>query len=208
MAYSIGSWILANMNIETGDLVFYIYEFFVILGLLFRLCLKSKENANPKVEVEILPPLRPTEPMIIDAVPISIIDVPKPKRKHPVSKTEYYELFKEALDWCQKNIKIGTPRKVPPNIRVSFNRTGNELGYYQYSKLLIMMYVLRNKTLKGVIQTFIHEYVHYLDIRNSKDNVRYKSLSRRKGYYDNDYEVRARELSSKYIDECYEYLNL
>lgn len=196
------------MNIETGDLVFCIYEFFVILGLICRLCLEFEARTMPKVEVDVMPTPKPPEPIIIDTVPITITEHPKPKRKHPVSKTEYYELFKDALAWCQKNIKIGTPRKVTPTIKVSFNRTGNELGYYQYSKLLIMMYVLRNKTLKGVIQTFIHEYVHYLDIRNSKDNVRYNSLYRRKGYYDNDYEVRARELSSKYIDECYEYLNL
>lgn len=208
MAYSIGSWILANMNIETGDLVFYIYEFFVILGLILRLCLEFEVKPTPKVEVDVLPTPRPPEPIRIDTLPITIIPTQSIKRKHPESKKEYLELFKDALAWCQKNIKIGTPRKVPPNIKVSFNRTGNELGYYQYSKLLIMMYVLRNKTLKGVIQTFIHEYVHYLDIRNSKDNIRYNSLSRRKGYYDNDYEVRARELSSKYIDECYEYLNL
>lgn len=196
------------MYIEIGDLVFYVYEFVVVLGLVFRLCIKIEDSVPPRVEVEILPP--PEPPEFKEAVPEIIEIVPNPKslRKHPVTKNEYLEFFKEVLTWCQYNIKLGKDRKIRPRIDISFSKKGDVLGYYQYSTKRIMMYVLKNETLRGNVQTFIHEYVHHLQIRNSKDNIRYDSLTRRKGYYDNDYEQEARDLSNQYIDDCCDYLNL
>lgn len=196
------------MYIETGDLVFYVYEFVVVLGLVFRLCIKIEDSVPPRVEVEILPPPEPTEFKVAVPEIVEIVSNPKPLRKPPVTKKEYLEFFKEVLTWCQHNIKLGKDRKIRPRIDISFSKKGDVLGYYQYSTKRIMMYVLKNETLRGNVQTFIHEYVHHLQIRNSKDNIRYDSLTRRKGYYDNDYEQEARDLSNQYIDDCCEYLNL
>jgi hypothetical protein len=208
MANSIASRILAIMNIETGDLVFYFYEFVVICGLIFRVYLEFEDKALPRPEVEILPPFRPPEsiltvPEIVDSVP-----VPKPPRKHPVTKKEYIDFFKEVLIWCEKNIKLGQDRKIRPRIDISFSQKGNVLGYYQHSIKRIMMYVLKNENLRGNVKTFIHEYVHHLQIRGKNDNIRYNNQTRKKGYYDNDYEREARDLSSFYLNDCCEYLNL
>lgn len=71
-----------------------------------------------------------------------------------------------------------------------------------------MMYVLKNKTVTENIQTFIHEYVHHLQIRCTKDNIRYNSLTKRKGYYSNDFEIEARTLSEYYLKECCKDLNV
>jgi hypothetical protein len=70
------------------------------------------------------------------------------------------------------------------------------------------MYVLRNASLRGNVKTFLNEYVHHLQIRNSQDSIRYNLMSKRKGYYDNDYERETRELSSYYLDDCCKYLDL
>jgi hypothetical protein len=194
------------MYIESGDLVFYVYEFLVVLGLVFRLCIKIEDSVPPRVEVEILPPPEPQESILVVPKIIEVVPIPKPPRKHPVTKKEYLEFFKEALEWCQRNIKLGKDRKIRPRIDISFSKKGNVLGYYQHSTKRIMMYVLKNETLRGNVQTFIHEYVHHLQIRNSKDNIRYNSLTRRKGYYENDYEQEARDISNQYIDECWNFL--
>jgi hypothetical protein len=196
------------MKVETGDLIFYIYEFVVICGLVFRIYLKFEDKPSTRPEVEILPPPRP--PVSIVTVP-EIVEVPpiqRPPRKHPVSKKEYIDFFKEVLEWSQQNIKLGKDRKIKPRIDVSFSKKGNVLGYYQHNIKKIMMYVLKNNTLRGNVQTFIHEYVHHLQIRSAKDNVRYNTLTRRKGYIDNDFEREARDLSSFYLDNCCEYLNV
>ena len=196
------------MNIETGDLVFYVYEFVVISGLIFRIYLEFEDKPYPRPEVEILTTPRPPQPIV--TVPVVEEEVPIPilPRKHPVTKKEYIDFFKEVLTWCQQNIKLGKDRKIRPRIDVSFSQKGNVLGYYQYNIKKIMMYVLKNDTLRGNIQTFIHEYVHHLQIRSAKDNVRYNTLTRRKGYIDNDFEREARNLSSFYLNECCKYLNL
>lgn len=196
------------MNIEIGDLVFYVYEFVVVLGLVFRLCIKIEDSVPPRVEVEVLPPPESPESFVVVPDIIEIVPNPKSLRKHPVTKKEYLEFFKEVLTWCQHNIKLGKDRKIRPRIDISFSKKGDVLGYYQYSTKRIMIYALKNESLRGNVQTFIHEYVHHLQIRNSKDNIRYDSLTRRKGYYDNDYEQEARDLSNQYIDECCEFLNL
>lgn len=196
------------MNIETGDLVFYVYEFVVISGLIFRVYLEFEGKSSPRPEVEILPPLRPPEPILTVPENIEIVPTPTPPRKHPVTKKEYIDFFKEVLIWCEKNIKLGQDRKIRPRIDISFSQKGNVLGYYQYSIKRIMMYVLKNENLRGNVKTFIHEYVHHLQIRGKNDNIRYNNQTRRKGYYDNDYEREARDLSSFYLNDCCEYLNL
>ena len=208
MANSIASRTLANMNIETGDLVFYVYEFVIVCGLIFRVYLEFEDNPSPRPEVEILPPIRPPEPIvtvpeIVDSVPVS-----KPPRKHPVTKKEYIDFFKEVSAWCQKNIKLGKDRKIKPRIDVSFSQKGNVLGYYQYNIKKIMIYVLKNKTLRANTQVFIHEYVHHLQIRGKNDNIRYNNLTRTKGYILNDFEREANALSSYYLDDCCKYLNI
>lgn len=196
------------MNIETGDLVFYVYEFVVICGLVFRIYLEFEDKPYPRPEVEILTTPRPPQPIV--TVPVVEEEVPIPilPRKHPVTKKEYIDFFKEVLTWCQQNIKLGKDRKIRPRIDVSFSQKGNVLGYYQYNIKKIMIYVLKNKTLRANAQVFIHEYVHHLQIRSAKDNVRYNTLTRRKGYIDNDFEREARDLSSYYLNECCKYLNL
>jgi hypothetical protein len=196
------------MKVETGDLIFYIYEFVVICGLIFRIYLEFENKTCPCPEVEILPPQRPPAPIVKVPEIVAIVPTPRPPRKHPVSKKEYIDFFKEVLTWCQQNIKLGKDRKIRPRIDVSFSQKGNVLGYYQYSIKKIMMYVIKNDTLRGNVQTFIHEYVHHLQIRSAKDNVRYNTLTRRKGYIDNDFEREARDLSSYYLNECCKYLNL
>ena len=117
MANSIGSRILANMNIETGDLVFYIYEFVIVCGLIFRVYLEFQDKPSPRPEAEILQPLRPPEPIVTVPEIVDSVPIPMPPRKHPVTKKEYIDFFKEVSAWCQKNIKLGKDRKIKPRIR-------------------------------------------------------------------------------------------
>ena len=121
------------MKVETGDLIFYIYEFVVICGLIFRIYLEFENKTCPCPEVEILPPQRPPAPIVKVPEIVAIVPTPRPPRKHPVSKKEYIDFFKEVLTWCQQNIKLGKDRKIRPRIDVSFSQKGNVLGYYQYS---------------------------------------------------------------------------
>ena len=78
----------------------------------------------------------------------------------------------------------------------------NYLGSYQYYNKRITIFVLRHRSIEELCDTIIHEYVHHLQIRTSKDDIRYNRLTRLKSYWDNDYEVEARSIASKYSKKC------
>ncbi len=196
------------MRIESGDIIFYVYELLIVCGLIFRFYL-SFEGAKPPIKDEVILPLPDTPKLIVaeQIVPI-IIEETSNLFIVPVSKKEYLMLFRKVLEWCQSNIRLGSNRKIKPIIQVSFSKKGDILGYYQYSNNLIMIYVLKHKTLEDVTKCFIHEYVHFLQIRSTKDNIRYNSITKRKGYYSNDFEIEARQLSDYYLKDCCKELNI
>lgn len=192
------------MDISKIDFIFYTYEFIIVCGLIFR-CSLGFEN-DPTQPTTSLP--QTPEPIVIELDFIEEDECPPQIRKHPTSKKEYIDLFIEALQWCEKNIKLGKKRKISPLINVSFSRKGDLLGYYEPSTKKIMIYVYKHESLRDNIETFIHEYVHHLQLRNINDNIRYDRLTNKKGYYYNDYEIEARELSYYYLNDCCDFLNI
>lgn len=197
------------MNIGTVDKVFFVYEFIIVFGLVFRYYLTFEGNTPPTKEDVKLPHPEPPESVVNVPFTTELTEeLSVPSFQAPVTKKEYLLFFNIVLNWCQKNIKLGSNRKIKPIIDVSFSKRGDILGYYQYTNKLITMYVLKNKTVTENIQTFIHEYVHHLQIRSTKDNIRYNSLTKRKGYYSNDYEIEARTLSEYYLRDCCRDLNV
>ena len=197
------------MNIGAVDKVFFVYEFIIVFGLVFRYYLTFEGNTPPTKNELILPFPDPPVSVVTEPFTTEVTEeLSVPSFQAPVTKKEYLLFFNIVLNWCQKNIKLGSNRKIKPIVEVSFSKRGDILGYYQYTNKLIMMYVLKNKTVTENIQTFIHEYVHHLQIRSTKDNIRYNSLTKRKGYYSNDYEIEARKLSEFYLLDCCKELNV
>ena len=196
------------MNIGTVDKVFFVYEFIIVFGLVFRFYLIFEGDTPPTKEAVIIPPPDLPESITDESLVTEVTKELVAPIKAPVTKKEYLLFFNIVLNWCQKNIKLGSNRKIKPIVEVSFSKRGYILGYYQYTNKLIMMYVLKNKTVTENIQTFIHEYVHHLQIRSTKDNIRYNSLTKRKGYYSNDFEIEARTLSEYYLRDCCKELNV
>ena len=196
------------MNIGTVDKVFFVYEFIIVFGLVFRFYLIFEGDTPPTKEAVIIPPPDLPESITDESLVTEVTKELVAPFNAPVTKKEYLLFFNIVLNWCQKNIKLGSNRKIKPIVEVSFSKRGYILGYYQYTNKLIMMYVLKNKTVTENIQTFIHEYVHHLQIRSTKDNIRYNSLTKRKGYYSNDFEIEARTLSEYYLRDCCKELNV
>ena len=78
----------------------------------------------------------------------------------------------------------------------------NYSGNNQYYNKRITIFVLRHSSIEELCDTIIHEYVHHLQIRTSNDDIRYNRLTRLKSYWENDYEVEARYIASKYSKKC------
>ena len=60
--------------------------------------------------------------------------------------------------------------------------------------------------LMEIIDTTIHEYQHYLDLKNQKDTKAYEKESHEVGYHKNYFEVRARNTAAKHRESCYKAL--
>lgn len=130
------------------------------------------------------------------------------KKSLPKSRNEYLKLVQSIVYWCEHNISLGRQRKVKVKIKISYQKNGNFLGWYDYSTKIIMVYVLKHNELKSLANTTIHEYVHHLQLRTIKDDIRYKSITNIKGYWENDYEREARILAKKYTNKCIRDLKL
>lgn len=124
-----------------------------------------------------------------------------------LSPKQSNDLIHQILNWCIGNIYLKKGRRFKPTLFISKRTKTNNLGSYQYYNKKITVYILRHNSIEELCDTIIHEYVHHLQIRTSNDDIRYNRLTRLKSYWDNDYEVEARSIASKYSKKCKKDLN-
>ena len=124
-----------------------------------------------------------------------------------LSPKQSNELIHQILNWCIRNIHLNKGRRSKPTLFISKRTKTNCFGSYQYYNKRITIFVLRHSSIEELCDTIIHEYVHHLQIRTSNDDIRYNRLTRLKSYWDNDYEVEARSIASKYSKKCMKDLN-
>jgi hypothetical protein len=119
-----------------------------------------------------------------------------------LTRKQSKELTHQILSWCIQNIHLNGQRKIKPTLNISYSKRSKYLGTYSYELKLIVVYIKLHLNLKQVCDTIIHEYVHHLQLRSIKDNMRYNKLTNQKSYWENDYEVEARYIASKYSKKC------
>jgi hypothetical protein len=119
-----------------------------------------------------------------------------------LSPKETKELTHQILNWCICNIHLNKGRRSKPTMFISRRTKTNYLGSYQYYNKRITIYILKHSSIAELCDTIIHEYVHHLQLRSLKDGIRYNKLTKQKTYWENDYEVEARSIASKYSKKC------
>jgi Zn-dependent peptidase ImmA (M78 family) len=69
-----------------------------------------------------------------------------------------------TLKWCKKNLGVNKRKKTPKiSVRVRVMDGDHDMyGGYYWQENKIVIYANKNKTLKDVVGTVIHEYTHYL----------------------------------------------
>jgi hypothetical protein len=114
----------------------------------------------------------------------------------PIRKTSFVEL---AIDWCHQNIAYKNTKK--PSYSLRYYQTKKVAGIYYSSSHECIIYVHKHQSIKEVINIVIHEYVHARQRDKNFDKM-YDKYHREVGYDKNPYEVEAREVASKYENEC------
>ena len=128
--------------------------------------------------------------------------------KIPEEKNEIKSLVISIIQWAEANIKMGKKRKIRPLVTISTSKNTKYCGTYNSSNKTVVIYIKNNPDLLTLIDTCIHEYIHHLQLRGINDNSRYNKLTKSKGYWENDYEIEARELATKYKYRCLKALKM
>jgi hypothetical protein len=118
-----------------------------------------------------------------------------------VSKVAF---VREVVSWCAEH--LGLPPKINrlPHITIRYYRHAKWGGLYFQRTKEIVIYWDSHWNLLTRINTVIHEYQHFLDLRNNKDDQEYAKELKKVGYFENIYEKNARKTASAWEKQCYE----
>ena len=127
----------------------------------------------------------------------------KPKKKYYNIKVTKAKFVNEVLNWCMNNMDYPTGHKYYPHVKICYYKTKrNRFGDYTSNARLIRIFINNHSSVEELIDTIIHEYTHYLDMPFQKDQKEYNRYLKQKGYYDNPFEINARESANKYTSIC------
>ena len=121
------------------------------------------------------------------------------------SKEKVLELIdvipEKVIDFCE--LKFGIKER--PKINFIFDkRHKTRLGEYRVG--IIVLFPHNILSVKDLIETIIHEYVHHLQLNHWEKMENYYSLLEEFGYENHPQEIEASDITKYYYKECIEYL--
>lgn len=113
---------------------------------------------------------------------------------------------REVIRWCMQHLGLPKGRKTGPRLLLRYYRHRKVMGTYQQRSKTITLYWGSHASLKEVVNTLIHEYQHFLDIRTNQEDKAYDKELKQIGYQDNSYEKKAREVANRWEKACLQEL--
>ena len=106
-----------------------------------------------------------------------------------------------VLDWCSSNLG---KQKQGYKLDIKYYRPKGFSGLYFNQTNTIQIFVFDELDLLDLTEIIIHEYVHHLQYSNKKTDSEYKKYQSEVGYWDNPFEIEARDISKKMRNLCYD----
>jgi hypothetical protein len=116
-----------------------------------------------------------------------------------VSKSKF---ITQVIEWCKQNLEHPKYHKYYPVVEVLYYKSKKRNGVYLPSNLTIKIFVNNHQTIDELVDTCIHEYVHYLQMPFQTNQVEYNKFNKTRGYLKNPYEIEARERAAFYTPKC------
>ena len=116
-----------------------------------------------------------------------------------VSKAAF---IREVIRWCVGHFGLPPRSRTWPRVALRYYKHRKVMGTYQQRSKLITVYWGSHADLREVVNTVIHEYQHFLDIRSGKDDRAYDKEIKEVGYQDNSFERKAREVANRWQKAC------
>jgi len=113
---------------------------------------------------------------------------------------------REVIRWCMQHLGLPKGKRTGPRLLLRYYRHRKVMGTYQQRSKTITLYWGSHASLKEVVNTLIHEYQHFLDIRTSQEDKAYDKELKQIGYQDNSYEKRARQVADRWEKACIQAL--
>lgn len=113
---------------------------------------------------------------------------------------------REVIRWCMQHLGLPKGKKEGPRLLIRYYRHQKLMGTYQQRSKTITLYWGSHANLKEVVNTLIHEYQHFLDIRTNQDDTAYDKELKQIGYQDVSYERRARQVAHRWEKACLQEL--
>jgi hypothetical protein len=109
---------------------------------------------------------------------------------------------REVIRWCMQHQGLPKGSKTGPRLLLRYYRHRKVMGTYQQRSKTITLYWGSHVDLKEVVNTLIHEYQHFLDIRTNQEDKAYDKELKQIGYQQNSFEKKAREAANRWELAC------
>jgi hypothetical protein len=109
---------------------------------------------------------------------------------------------REVIRWCMQHQGLPKGSKTGPRLLLRYYRHRKVMGTYQQRSKTITLYWGSHVDLKEVVNTLIHEYQHFLDIRTNQEDKAYDKELKQIGYQQNSFEKKAREAANRWDKAC------
>lgn len=116
-----------------------------------------------------------------------------------VSKAAY---VREVLFWCRHHLGVPASGSKVPTLTISYYPHQKRHGVYYSVGKSIRIYVNNHPSVMQLTDTILHEYIHFLEIRNNAHQKEYDQHTALVGYDNNPYELSARRKAAKHVQAC------
>ena len=103
-----------------------------------------------------------------------------------------------GFEWCEENLGR---RNNDYTLKINYTYSRTHGTYFYYDKLFVIR-VWDSQKLIDLVETIVHEYIHYLQFKTYRLKLRSDHLEDKHGYENNPFEKEARIISSKLKNIC------
>ena len=154
----------------------------------------------------------------------------KPDKRHDLSnvnseRSNWAKIFKSAkylpavnkkefinavVSWGIKNLSYEglSEKRKPVDVEISYYHHKKMKGYFSSHFKKILVYVNNHESVDDLIDTALHEVVHFFQYCSDKRNYEknYYKLLKEKTYSNHPMEIEARLIAAAHKDDCRKYL--
>lgn len=108
-----------------------------------------------------------------------------------------------VLQWCSEHLETTKHRY---DLKIFYYPNKKYGGKFQSYNKQIIIYLYPDLRLEDLADIIIHEYIHHIQFSETSTEQEYNKKLVENGYWNNPYEVEARELAHRHRKECLDWI--